>query len=126
MQMTAARGGGLDTWEEKTEAFLCSCFSGSPVTFSPNFLTVVVVVVVVCLCGQGHLACCSPWGHKEVDTTEPLNKGPRPKKGPQPKKGPRSGPLRSGCPNLPRSFPAFGTTSVQEYGGGRGEADPWP
>ena len=22
--------------------------------------------------GQGSLACCSPWGHKELDTTEPL------------------------------------------------------
>ena len=24
--------------------------------------------------GQGSLACCSPWNHKELDTTEPLNK----------------------------------------------------
>ena len=24
--------------------------------------------------GQGSLACCSPWGHKELDTTELLNK----------------------------------------------------
>ena len=24
--------------------------------------------------GQGSLACCSPWGHKESDMTEPLNK----------------------------------------------------
>ena len=23
--------------------------------------------------GQGGLVCCSPWGHKELDTTEPLN-----------------------------------------------------
>ena len=23
--------------------------------------------------GQGGLACCSPWGHKESDTTECLN-----------------------------------------------------
>ena len=23
--------------------------------------------------GQGDLACCSPWGHKELDTTERLN-----------------------------------------------------
>ena len=23
--------------------------------------------------GQGSLACCSPWGHKESHTTEPLN-----------------------------------------------------
>ena len=23
--------------------------------------------------GQGGLACCSPWGHKESDTTEWLN-----------------------------------------------------
>ena len=23
--------------------------------------------------GQGSLACCSSWGHKESDTTEPLN-----------------------------------------------------
>ena len=23
---------------------------------------------------QGGLACCSPWGHKESDTTEQLNK----------------------------------------------------
>ena len=23
--------------------------------------------------GQGGLACCSPWGGKELDTTEPLN-----------------------------------------------------
>ena len=22
---------------------------------------------------QGSLACCSPWGHKELDTTERLN-----------------------------------------------------
>ena len=21
--------------------------------------------------GQGSLGCCSPWGHKELDTTEP-------------------------------------------------------
>ena len=24
--------------------------------------------------GQGGLACCSPWGHKELDTTEQLNR----------------------------------------------------
>ena len=24
--------------------------------------------------GQGSLACCSPWGHKELDMTEQLNK----------------------------------------------------
>ena len=24
--------------------------------------------------GQGSLVCCSPWGHKEWDTTEQLNK----------------------------------------------------
>ena len=23
--------------------------------------------------GQGSLACCSPWGHKELDVTEQLN-----------------------------------------------------
>ena len=23
--------------------------------------------------GQGRLACCSPWGQKELDTTEQLN-----------------------------------------------------
>ena len=23
--------------------------------------------------GQGSLACCSPWGHKELDTAEHLN-----------------------------------------------------
>ena len=23
--------------------------------------------------GQGSLACCSPWGHKESDTTDQLN-----------------------------------------------------
>ena len=23
--------------------------------------------------GQGSLACCIPWGHKELDTTEQLN-----------------------------------------------------
>ena len=23
--------------------------------------------------GQGNLVCCSPWGHKESDTTELLN-----------------------------------------------------
>ena len=23
--------------------------------------------------GQGSLACCCPWGHKELDTTERLN-----------------------------------------------------
>ena len=23
--------------------------------------------------GQGGLACCSPWGHKELDTTERMN-----------------------------------------------------
>ena len=23
--------------------------------------------------GQGSLACCSPWCHKELDTIEPLN-----------------------------------------------------
>ena len=25
--------------------------------------------------GQGSLACCSPWGHKEQDMTEQLNLG---------------------------------------------------
>ena len=24
--------------------------------------------------GQGSLACCSPWGHKELDTTEQLKR----------------------------------------------------
>ena len=24
--------------------------------------------------GQGSLECCSPWGHKELDTTEQLNR----------------------------------------------------
>ena len=24
--------------------------------------------------GQGGLACCSPWGHKELDMTEQLNR----------------------------------------------------
>ena len=23
--------------------------------------------------GQGSLECCSPWGHKELDTTQPMN-----------------------------------------------------
>ena len=23
--------------------------------------------------GQGYLGCCSPWGHKELDTNEQLN-----------------------------------------------------
>ena len=23
--------------------------------------------------GQGSIGCCSPWGHKELDTTEQLN-----------------------------------------------------
>ena len=27
--------------------------------------------------GQGSLACCSLWGHKELDTTEPLNNNTR-------------------------------------------------
>ena len=27
--------------------------------------------------GQGSLACCNPWGHKESDMTEPLNKVPK-------------------------------------------------
>ena len=31
--------------------------------------------------GQGGLACCSPWGHKELDTTEQLNNNLQP--GPQ-------------------------------------------
>ena len=26
---------------------------------------------------QGRLACCSPWGHKELDTTEQLNSNRR-------------------------------------------------
>ena len=26
--------------------------------------------------GQGGLACCSPWGHKEPDTTEQLTNQP--------------------------------------------------
>ena len=30
--------------------------------------------------GQGSLACCSPWGHKEMDTTELLNKNKEKKK----------------------------------------------
>ena len=31
--------------------------------------------------GQGSLACCSPWGHKELDTTEHLNNNDAWKKG---------------------------------------------
>ena len=27
--------------------------------------------------GQGSLACCSPWGHKESDTTKQLNNNHR-------------------------------------------------
>ena len=27
--------------------------------------------------GQGSLTCCSPWGCKEPDTSEPLNKVPK-------------------------------------------------
>ena len=27
--------------------------------------------------GQGGLACCSPWGHKESDTTQRLNNSER-------------------------------------------------
>ena len=30
--------------------------------------------------GQGSLACCTPWGHKESDTTEQLNNNPFPTK----------------------------------------------
>ena len=26
--------------------------------------------------GQGSLVCCSPWGHKELDTTQQLNNNP--------------------------------------------------
>ena len=29
--------------------------------------------------GQGGLACCSPWGHKQLDTTERLNRTYKPK-----------------------------------------------
>ena len=28
--------------------------------------------------GQGSLVCCSPWGHKELDTTERLNNNKEP------------------------------------------------
>ena len=35
--------------------------------------------------GQGSLACCSPWGHKELDTTEWLNSNKSPWKGKIPK-----------------------------------------
>ena len=28
--------------------------------------------------GQGSLACCSPWGNKELDTTERLNNWGKP------------------------------------------------
>ena len=28
--------------------------------------------------GQGSLACCSPWGRKELDTTEQLNNNKEP------------------------------------------------
>ena len=31
--------------------------------------------------GQGSLACCSPWGHKELDTTERLNNNSSKKEG---------------------------------------------
>ena len=31
--------------------------------------------------GQGSLACCSPWGHKEQDTTERLNNNNRTNEG---------------------------------------------
>ena len=33
--------------------------------------------------GQGGLACCSPQGRKESDTTERLNKNPRPVSSPR-------------------------------------------
>ena len=28
--------------------------------------------------GQGGLVCCSPWGHKELDSTGPLNNNNKP------------------------------------------------
>ena len=28
--------------------------------------------------GRGSLMCCSPWGHKELDTTEQLNNNNKP------------------------------------------------
>ena len=31
--------------------------------------------------GQGSLVCCSPWGRKELDTTERLNKKQQNRKG---------------------------------------------
>ena len=30
--------------------------------------------------GQGSLACCSPWGHKESDTTQRLNRNDKGRK----------------------------------------------
>ena len=30
--------------------------------------------------GQGRLACCSPWGHRELDTTQQLNKNTKGRK----------------------------------------------
>ena len=34
--------------------------------------------------GQGSLACCSPWGHRESDMTEQLNNEQQPAKLSQP------------------------------------------
>ena len=46
--------------------------------------------------GQGSLACCSPWGHKESDMTEKLNNNRGPQPVPQPS---RAGQRRAAPPH---------------------------
>ena len=65
--------------------------------------------------GQGSLACCSPWGHKESDTTEPLNSYnngmiPRYTSGGKPK--PSSKNLL--CPASEKSVPSLSSDSFSE------------
>ena len=118
MQMEAARGGGLDTGRRELKP------SFSPVSsYLLSKLPVVVVGVCLCVCVR---ACVDrdTWlaaVHGVTKSrTEPLNKGPRLKKGPP------QWAFEVRLSQSPPFFSCLGTTSVQEYGGGGGEADPWP
>ena len=118
MQMEAARGGGLDTGRRELKP------SFSPVSsYLLSKLPVVGVGVCLCVCVR---ACVDrdTWlaaVHGVTKSrTEPLNKGPRLKKGPP------QWAFEVRLSQSPPFFSCLGTTSVQEYGGGGGEADPWP
>ena len=112
-------------WEERTEAFLFSSLRLPSLQTSVGGGGGVSVrvrmraCVRACVCVDRDTWLAAVHGVTK-SRTEPLNKGPRLKKGPP------QWAFEVRLSQSPPFFSCLGTTSVQEYGGGGGEADPWP